>query len=100
MEILGTMHWMIWITGVVIFGALILWLARAAYRAGKRPPEQPSAAARLARELQLPQDLQAELAALHQRSEQGRISEAEYERLRAELLSRRQPDAAGRKTAP
>lgn len=88
MEILGFGHWMIWVTGVVVFGALIVWLALAAFRASRRPPEQPSAAARVARELQLPDTVQAELAALSRRKEQGRISEVEYEQERAKLLAR------------
>lgn len=88
MEILGMGHWMIWITGVVVFGGLIVWLAVASFRAGRRSPEQPSAAARVARELHLPDAVQAELAALNMRKDQGRISEADYEQARAKLLDR------------
>ncbi|MEG2981030.1 MAG: SHOCT domain-containing protein, partial [Stenotrophomonas sp.] len=55
----------------------------------KRPPEQPSAAARVAREAQLSPELQAQLAALNQRKDHGDISEAEYERQRAALLAPR-----------
>lgn len=88
MEILGLGHWMIWITGVVIFGLAIVLLARAARRAARRAPEQPSAASRLARELQLPAALQAELAELNRCREQGRITELDYERRRAALLAR------------
>ncbi|MCS4230363.1 DMAP1-binding protein [Stenotrophomonas maltophilia] len=86
MEILGVGHWMIWIIGVVVFGALIVWLALAAFREKRRAPELPSAAARVSRELQLPEAVQAELAALNQRKDDGRISEAEYEQARARLL--------------
>lgn len=88
MEILGVGHWAIWIVGVVVFGALIVALALASFRASRRAPEQPSAAARVARELQLPETLQAELAALNQRKDAGRISEADYEQARAKLLGR------------
>lgn len=88
MEILGVGHWAIWIVGVVVFGALIVALALASFRAGRRAPEQPSAAARVARELQLPETVQAELAALNQRKDAGRISEADYEQARAKLLGR------------
>ncbi len=88
MEILGVGHWAIWIVGVVVFGALIVALALASFRASRRAPEQPSAAARVARELQLPETVQAELAALNQRKDAGRISEADYEQARAKLLGR------------
>jgi len=88
MEILGVGHWAIWIVGVVVFGALIVALALASFRASRRAPEQPSAAARVARELQLPETVQAELAALNQLKDAGRISEADYEQARAKLLGR------------
>lgn len=89
MEILGAGHWAIWITGVLVFGALIVLLARAALRERRRPPQQPSAAANVARQMQLPEALQQSLAELHQRMEQGLITEAEYEQQRADLLARR-----------
>ncbi len=83
---LGAGQWFIWIVGVLVFGALILLVARAAFRAGRRPPEQFSAAARLAREQQLDPQLQADLAALAQRREDGQLSDADYETARAERL--------------
>lgn len=91
MEILGTAHWAIWITGVVVFGALIVLLARASLRASRRPPEQPSAAAHLARQQQVPQSVQDALAALNKRKDEGRLSEVEYEQARARLLAETQP---------
>ena len=60
----------------------------AAWRAGKRPPEQLSAARHVAREQALPETVQAELAALNQRKDNGQLSEMEYEQLRAKVLSR------------
>ncbi|MBE8528291.1 SHOCT domain-containing protein, partial [Amycolatopsis sp. H6(2020)] len=55
---------------------------------GKRPPEQLSAARHVAREQALPETVQAELAALNQRKDNGQLSEMEYEQLRAKVLSR------------
>ena len=57
-------------------------------RAIKRPPEQLSAARHVAREQALPETVQAELAALNQRKDNGQLSEMEYEQLRAKVLSR------------
>jgi hypothetical protein len=74
---------------VVVFAAVIGLVIRGVLRAAKRPPEQPSAAARVAREAQLSPELQAQLAALNQRKDHGDISEAEYERQRAALLASR-----------
>ena len=54
-------------TGTLVFGAIIVGVFIAAWRAGKRPPEQLSAARRVAREQALPDSVQAELAALNQR---------------------------------
>lgn len=54
----------------------------------KRPPEQLSAARRVAREQALPDSVQAELAALNQRKDNGQLSELEYEQQRAKVLSR------------
>jgi len=88
MEILGTGHWAIWITGVVVFGALILLLMAAMLRARRQPPQQPSAAAQVARQLQLPDSVQQALAELHQRLQRGQITEAEYEQERRALLAR------------
>ena len=91
MEILGTAHWMIWIIGVLVFGLAIVLLARAALRERRRPPEQPSAAAHLARQQQLPQALQDALAALNQRKDDGKLSEGEYEQARSRLLAEHAP---------
>jgi len=85
---LGVGQWLIWIVGTTIFGVLIVLVARAAYRSSKRPPEQPSAAQHVARQQNLPAAVQAELAALNGRKDEGSLSEAEYERLRAQLLQR------------
>ncbi|WP_318532926.1 gas vesicle protein GvpG [Stenotrophomonas indicatrix] len=52
------------------------------------PPEQLSAAARVAREQAVPESVQAELAALNRRKDNGQLSEAEYEQQRAKVLSR------------
>lgn len=75
MEILGTGHWMIWIIGVVVFGALIVWLALAAFRQSRQKPELPSAARQVA------------LAELDERKGKGTLSEAEYQQARAKLLA-------------
>ncbi|QHB73184.1 SHOCT domain-containing protein [Stenotrophomonas sp. 364] len=89
MQTMGWVQWVTWGTGVVVFAAVIGLVIRGVLRAAKRPPEQPSAAARVAREAQLSPELQAQLAALNQRKDHGDISEAEYERQRAALLSAR-----------
>lgn len=89
MEILGAGHWAIWITGVLVFGALILLLVRAVRRSSRQPPQQHSAAAHVARQLQLPEALQQALAELHQRMERGELTEAQYEQQRIELLAKR-----------
>lgn len=89
MQTMGWVQWVTWGTGVVVFAAVIVLVIRGVLRAAKRPPEQPSAAARVAREAQLSPELQAQLAALNQRKDHGDISEAEYERQRAALLSAR-----------
>ncbi|MDN8646671.1 SHOCT domain-containing protein [Stenotrophomonas indicatrix] len=60
----------------------------AAGRAARPPPEQLSAAARVAREQAVPESVQAELAALNRRKDNGQLSEAEYEQQRAKVLSR------------
>ena len=80
---LGWMQWLIWGTGTLVFGAIIVGVFIAAWRAGKRPPEQLSAARHVAREQALPDSVQAELAALNQRKDNGQLSEMEYEQLRA-----------------
>jgi len=89
MQTMGWGQWVTWGTGVVVFAAVIGLGIRGVLRAAKRPPEQPSAAARVAREAQLSPELQAQLAALNQRKDHGDISEAEYERQRAALLASR-----------
>ena len=85
---LGWVQWLIWGTGTLVFGAIIVAVFIAAWRAGKRPPEQRSAARHVAREQALPETVQAELAALNQRKDNGQLSEMEYEQLRAKVLSR------------
>ena len=85
---MGWMQWLIWGTGTLVFGAIIVGVFVAAWRAARRPPEQLSAAAQVAREQALPESVQAELAALNRRKDEGRISEAEYEQARASLLDR------------
>ena len=86
MQTMGWDQWVTWGTGVVVFAAVIGPVIRGVLRAAKRPPEQPSAAARLAREANLPPAVQAQLAALNQRKDNGEISETEYEQQRAALL--------------
>ena len=85
---LGWMQWLIWGVGTLVFGAVIVGVFIAAWRAGKRPPEQLSAARRVAREQSLPDSVQAELAALNQRKDRGQLSEADYEQPRAKVLPR------------
>ncbi|HIE5357004.1 hypothetical protein [Stenotrophomonas maltophilia] len=85
---LGWMQWLIWGVGTLVFGAVIVGVFIAAWRASKRPPEQLSAARRVAREQSLPDSVQAELAALNQRKDRGQLSEADYEQQRAKVLSR------------
>ncbi|KAG1475390.1 hypothetical protein G6F57_009811 [Rhizopus arrhizus] len=85
---LGWMQWLIWGIGTLVFGAIIVGVFIAAWRAGKRPPEQLSAARHVAREQALPDSVQAELAALNQRKDNGQLSEVEYEQQRARVLSR------------
>jgi len=89
MQTMGWVQWVTWGTGVVVFAAVIGLVIRGVLRAAKRPPEQPSAAARVAREAQLSPELQAQLAALNHRKAHGDISEAEYDRQRAALLASR-----------
>lgn len=89
MQTMGWVQWITWGTGVLAFAVVIGLVIGGVRRAARRAPEQPSAAARVAREAQLSPALQARLAALNQRKDNGEISEAEYERLRADLL--RQP---------
>lgn len=85
---LGWVQWLIWGIGTLVFGAIIVGVFIAAWRAGKRSPEQLSAARHVAREQALPDSVQAELAALNQRKDNGQLSEMEYEQLRAKVLSR------------
>ena len=86
MQTMGWVQWLTWGTGVTVFAVVIGLIIRSAVRAARRAPEQPSAAARLAREANLSPAVQAELAALNQRKDNGEISEAEYEQQRAALL--------------
>lgn len=85
---MGWMQWLIWGTGTLVFGAIIVGVFVAAWRAARRPPKQLSAAARVAREQAVPESVQAELAALNRRKDNGQLSEAEYEQQRAKVLSR------------
>ena len=87
MQTMGWVQWVTWSAGVLAFAVVIGLVIRGVVRAGRRAPEQPSAAARVAREAQLSPALQAQLAALNQRKDDGQISEAEYEQQRAALLS-------------
>ncbi|WP_068854377.1 gas vesicle protein GvpG [Stenotrophomonas rhizophila] len=86
MQTMGWVQWLTWGTGVLVFAVVIGLVIRGVLRAARRAPEQPSAAARLAREANLPPAVQAQLAALNQRKDNGEISEIEYEQQRAALL--------------
>jgi flagellar biosynthesis/type III secretory pathway M-ring protein FliF/YscJ len=86
MQTMGWVQWLTWGTGVTVFAVVIGLIIRSVVRAARRAPEQPSAAARLAREAYLSPAVQAQLAALNQRKDNGEITEADYERARAELL--------------
>jgi flagellar biosynthesis/type III secretory pathway M-ring protein FliF/YscJ len=86
MQTMGWVQWLTWGTGVTVFAVVIGLIIRSVVRAARRAPEQPSAAARLAREANLSPAVQAQLAALNQRKDNGEITEADYERARAELL--------------
>lgn len=86
MQKMGWLQWVTWTAGVLAFAVVIGLVIRGVRRAARQAPEQPSAAARIAREAQLSPALQAQLAALNQRKDYGEISEAQYEQLRAELL--------------
>jgi len=92
---MGWVQWLTWGTGVLAFAVVIGLVIRGVLRAAKRPPEQPSAAARVARDSQLAPALQAQLAALNQRKDNGEISEAQYEQQRAALLCPGQGTATG-----
>jgi hypothetical protein len=82
------MQWLIWGTGTLVFGAIIVGVFVAAWRASRRPPEQLSAAAHVDREQALPESVQAELAALNRRKDNGQLSEIDYEKQRAQVLAR------------
>jgi len=86
MQTMGWVQWLTWGTGVLVFAVVIGLVIRGVLRAARRAPEHPSAAARLAREANLPPAVQAQLAALNQRKDNGEISETEYEQQRAALL--------------
>ncbi|WP_367380712.1 SHOCT domain-containing protein [Stenotrophomonas cyclobalanopsidis] len=86
---MGWVQWLIWGTGTLVFGAVIVGVFIAAWRASRRPPEQLSAAAHVAREQALPESVQAELAALNRRKDNGQLSEIDYEKQRAQVLARR-----------
>lgn len=86
MQTMGWLQWVTWSAGVLAFAVVIGLVIRGVCRAARQAPEQPSAAARIAREAQLSPALQAQLAALNQRKDHGEISEAQYEQQRAALL--------------
>ncbi len=86
MQTMGWVQWLTWGTGVTVFAVVIGLIIRSVVRAARRAPEQPSAAAALARESNLAPQVQAELAALNHRKDEGQITEAQYEQQRAELL--------------
>jgi len=85
-QTMGWVQWLTWGTGVTVFAVVIGLIIRSVLRAARRAPEQPSAAAALAREANLAPEVQAELAALNHRKDEGQITEAQYEQQRAELL--------------
>lgn len=86
MQTMGWLQWVTWSAGVLAFAVVIGLVIRGVRRAARQAPEQPSAAARIAREAQLSPALQAQLAALNQRKDHGEISEAQYEQQRAALM--------------
>jgi len=88
MQTMGWVQWITWGTGVLAFAVVIGLVIGGVRRAARRAPEQPSAAARVAREAQLSPALQARLAALNQRKDNGQLSEVEYEQQRAKVLAR------------
>ena len=82
-------QWVVWTAGVLLFAAVIIAVIVAVVRAGRRPPQLHSAAERLQRQAPQAPELEAQLRELAGLQQQGRISDADYERRRAELLQRR-----------
>ena len=82
-------QWVVWTAGVLLFAAVIIAVIVAVVRAGRRPPQLHSAAERLQRQTPQAPELEAQLRELAGLQQQGRISDADYERRRAELLQRR-----------
>lgn len=82
-------QWVVWTAGVLLFAAVIIAVIVAVVRAGRRPPQLHSAAERLQRQMPQAPELEAQLRELAGLQQQGRISDADYERRRAELLQRR-----------
>lgn len=80
-------NWTVWLIGVLVFALLIGVLIAVIVRAGKRPPEQHSAAERLRREATQAADVDARLRELERRKQDGQIGEAEYEAQRAAVLA-------------
>ena len=82
-------QWVVWTAGVLLFAAVIIAVIVAVVRAGRRPPQLHSAAERLQRQTPQAPELEAQLRELAGLQQQGRISDVDYERRRAELLQRR-----------
>ena len=81
-------QWVVWTAGVLLFAAVIIALIVAVVRAGRRPPQLHSAAERLQRQAPLDADVETQLRELAGLQQQGRISDADYEQRRAEVLRR------------
>jgi len=81
-------QWVVWGAGVLVFALVIAAVIVAVVRAGRRPPQLPSAAERLQRQSPRPPEVEAQLRELAGLQQQGRISDADYERRRAQLLER------------
>ena len=80
-------NWAVWLIGVLLFAVAIGVFIAAIVRAGKRPPQQHSAAERLQREAAKGGDVDAKLRELELRKQSGQVGEAEYEALRAAVLA-------------
>ncbi|MCL7714636.1 SHOCT domain-containing protein [Stenotrophomonas mori] len=80
-------HWVVWVIGVTVFAGVIGWLIVAAVRAGRRPPELPSAARQVQRQAPQAPEVEAQLRELAGQHQAGRISDADYERRRATVLA-------------
>lgn len=82
-------QWVVWVIGVSVFGLVIGLVIAAVVRARRRPTELHSAAERLQREAPQPPEVDAKLRALSLQKQNGQISEADYEKRRAEILAGR-----------